>query len=73
MDEGKIWSEDQNVILEVFSDEFCKILKKDPNINIRQIPLPRDVSSLGNERLTRKVTYDEILQAVKQKSSLNAP
>lgn len=34
LDEQRIWSKDQNVILQVFSDEFHRRFKKDLNVNI---------------------------------------
>lgn len=37
MDDPGIWIEDQTGVLQVFSDESCWRLKKDQNVNIRQV------------------------------------
>lgn len=61
MDGNGIYYEDQNGILQVFSNDFCRKLKKEPSISILQtIPLSRDISTLDNEWLTRSVTKDEV-------------
>lgn len=32
MDKQEIWSEDQIIILQVFSNEFCRSIKADPSV-----------------------------------------
>lgn len=50
MDEHGLWSKDQNVILQIFSNEFYRRFKKDPNaMPSKDISLSRDITSLDNE------------------------
>lgn len=45
MDENVIWSNDQNFILQVFTQESHKWFKKDPNNNVRlAVSLSKDIS-----------------------------
>lgn len=71
MNENEIWIEDQNGILQVFSMEFSKRFRKNPNVNIQDaFSLSKDVSDSENERLPREVTIDEAWRAVQQISPL---
>lgn len=66
--ENEIRSEEQNLILQVFSKEFTKRFRKDLNSIIHMaIPLSRDISNTENGWLTRDITMREVWQAVKQK------
>lgn len=41
--------------------QFCRLFKKDYNVAPSQaIPLPRDITSLDNEELTRTATGEQI-------------
>lgn len=72
-DEHGILSENQSVILQVFSNEFCRRSKKDPNVSVRQaIPLSRNIFALDSEWMTREVTDDDVLQMVQQIGLLKA-
>lgn len=71
MDERGIWSDDQNVILQVFSNEFNRRFKKDSVIALHQaVPLSTDLSCLDEKWLTRDATEEKILQAVTKISPL---
>lgn len=61
MDERGIWFGDQNVILHIFSDEFCRRFKNDHNIDRSQaISLSYDITTLDNERRTCMAANEEI-------------
>lgn len=58
MNEHGIWFEDQNVILHIFSNEFCRLLEKDHNIDHSTLCV---ITFLDNERLTYMATDEEII------------
>lgn len=65
MDDNGTQSEDQNLILQVFSKEFTKKIKKDPNVNMRlAIPLSRYILDTKNDQLTQEIEMEEVWQAV---------
>lgn len=65
MDQHAIWSEDQNTILRIFSNEFCRRFKRDLNVDPSQaVPLSRDIPVIDNEKLICEPTDDKILQVV---------
>lgn len=73
-DGNGIWSDNQNVILQAFSDELYLRFKNDPNVNIHEaISLSRDILAWTNQWLTPEVKEDEVWQAVKQVGPLKAP
>lgn len=67
------WFDDQPGITQVITREFENKFKSDLSCTPTQaIPFPPDISNADNDLLTREVTDDEILNAVKQISPLKA-
>lgn len=57
MDKYGIWSEDRSSILQVFSHEFQRRVKKDPKNNVQMgIMLSIDILDEDNSWLTREIT-----------------
>lgn len=68
-----IWCVDKQDILKVFTNEFRRRFKRDPDtIPHQAIPLSRDISICDNEWLTRDATKDELRVAFNLVSPLKA-
>lgn len=73
MDEHGAWSEDQNAVLQIFPNEFCRHFKKYPNVDQSQaVSLSRDITSVSNGRLIREPSDHENFQRLHQTSPLKA-
>lgn len=73
MDENRIWSDDQNYILQAFSQEFQKRFSMDISTNVHgAIFLSKDIPDEDNRRLTREPLVDELWFTVKQIRLLKA-
>lgn len=61
MDENENWPDDQNFILQVFTQEFKKRFRKDLNSNIHlTIPLSTNTTNIDNAQLIREITMEEV-------------
>lgn len=61
MDENGNWPDDQNFILQVFTQEFKKRFRKDLNSNIHlTIPLSTNTTNIDNAQLIREITMEEV-------------
>lgn len=61
------WFDDQEGISKLITSEFEKRFKSNITINpSRAIPLSKKITEVDNESVTREVSYEEILKAMKQ-------
>lgn len=59
------------VSLQVFTSDFCRRFKRDPNLIPHQaIPMSRNISIANNEWLTRETSNEEIRSTVNRISPL---
>lgn len=74
VDEHGTWFKDHKTIMQVFTMEFSKKFKNDPEIaHQNAVTFFRYITEANNEWLTKDTTNEVIRQAIDQTSPLKAP